>query len=368
MRVNRIVPFIIVSLLVSPSFCSIDAVANQSSDHDKPIIDFIRGLEIKFDSPQLIQDCGGVFLLNVTFTKTKLMNLPRLFSASVFLKIKDEFNKNKIIRIGSQPFIYIPSSHISTTVSIPCLTNNNFLTNLYRLRSGEKNEFKIRDAAIGVRIEKAPHWILFDRFLWNSLVINEIQGEVWFQVGDNTLWRSFKDNSLLPDRKPVMTFRLFSFLQWSNSRFKERNPFIVWDDIKVVSPFVCSKDVFIDYYRIDEKTDKNGTFQVNVSITNNLNENITAGVLIDMSDQPIINTLVPVLKVTRYNVGYFEKHFLHMKIITEPLIVHFQTRDLIAKSTIYQYFWDHLFQSMAQVNMATTFTILDGNWLLIPTI
>ena len=106
-----------------------------------PIIDFSRGFKIDFTPPDLILDCGSFFFLNVTLTRCKLR--PTIFSLSVFLNLTDELERNKDIRIGLMPFIYIPALHNDPyTIRVPCFTNHQLASNIYSLNAKTKNEFQ----------------------------------------------------------------------------------------------------------------------------------------------------------------------------------------------------------------------------------
>ncbi|MCJ7572273.1 MAG: hypothetical protein MUO82_10440 [Candidatus Thermoplasmatota archaeon] len=57
---------------------------------------------------------------------------------------------------------------------------------------------------------------------------------------------------------------------------------------------------------IDNETDTKGHFKVNVTIWNNLNFDVNASIIVDMSDRSVVSSLLPMLKgYTIYNVGYW---------------------------------------------------------------
>lgn len=303
MKKTKISIFIFTLLFLFPSIYNGSFVTGQlvhsGTTSDTPIIDNIRDLKIEFEPPNLLLDCGSLFFLNVTITKTKFTHLPRIFSITVFLDIKDEFDKSKIIQIGSQPLVYMPHYQQEKTINISCFTTNNLIENLYCLYSGEKTEINIdKSGAIGVRIDKKPRWIcngIMSKFQW---VINEA---MLLKPWEWLLRRDFPTA-----RYPSNIVRIISILQMVNSCLIGMNRFIVWEDVKLTSPFACSEDICFeyDYMSIDEKTDKEGNFNVTVYIKNDLDEEIEVFVLVDISNKPLFNSLLPSFKEKMYNVGF----------------------------------------------------------------
>jgi len=296
MKKTRSTIVLLTICLIAPSISSQSIVANQQNNRDTPIIDYLRGMEIEFKPPRIIQDCGSFFLLDVNISRTRF-RFPRFFSISVFLKTKDEFGKNRIVLIGSEPSVFLPCSEEKITVSIPCLTSNNFLSYFYSLRSGEKSEFNLSKGAIGVKIEK---------FCRN--ILDGIKLKFLLTVKDAIIWRFCREfvSDFPTTRAPKNIIRIISRGQRIVSLIRSMDRLILWEDVKVSPPFVCSKKINFEYTHVDNETDVYGNFKVTVNVTNQLDEDVKVMFLIDIADNPFINTLIPTAKVTKYNVGFDE--------------------------------------------------------------
>ncbi|MCD6572970.1 MAG: hypothetical protein J7K95_02610 [Thermoplasmata archaeon] len=85
---------------------------------------------------------------------------------------------------------------------------------------------------------------------------------------------------------------------------KIKNPFIIWKKVKTISPFVYSNGISFEVVKADKQTDEKGNFNVIVKITNGLEDRIHVSVLADLTPEPLINSLFPTARETRYNVGY----------------------------------------------------------------
>lgn len=287
--------------LSTPFFGVIDA-RSQPKENNTPLIDFIRGYNIDFTPPEPILECGQSFNLDVNLTKTRLQ-LPFAFSVSVFLELTDEYGIKKVTRIGMLPYV-VPSANRNFTVSVPCLTMENFASNLLCLKSGQKRKVDFYDAKIGVKIDKPMNWGLqglFWRLVTNNLpelslgLFNDTEGPVWQFIALCGSWAH---------SMPLLNqFRLLYILQRINSFFKGISPTIVWKETKIIRPFVCTDKVTFNAV-VPDKTDEHGRFDITVYTTNNLNVAINTSIIVDVTDEGFINTLMPTAQPTHYNVGY----------------------------------------------------------------
>ncbi len=305
MRKTKSTIVLLTICLIAPSIFSLPVVANQQNNRDTPIIDYLRGIEIEFKPPKIILDCGSLFFLDVNLTKRRNL-LPIVFSISVFLKVEDEFEKSKITRIGLLPFVYVPPFYRKTfTISVPCFTTNDLLSNLQCIRSEEAKEFMIKKASIGVKIDRGVRWGL-DGLLWRTFVNDGFKMKNWLlQYNNEVISRLFITEGSSIIRHPLNKMRISSLLSIVNSRIKDHNRFIVWEEVNVSSPIVCSKKVLFEC-DADNETDDKGKFIVNVSITNDLDEDVSVLVLVDIADTPFFNSLRPIMKDTLYCTGFLE--------------------------------------------------------------
>lgn len=327
MRKTSLTIIFTVLLIISPSFHTTSFAEkpnNNYSNSDSPIIDLFRILKIDFETPDLIQDCGSMFFLKINVTKIKFLNSPMLFSITVLLKTKDDYGRNIINFIGSEPFIYLPYYITSKTITMPCFTNKNFTNNLYRLNSQAKHPIEIYEGSIGVRIERFPRWFSdgligfigkrnFFQKTWESLM-----NYFWIQTyqslsietnGNNKILQDITlDNNIFYKQRFKTLYRLFSIFNILISNMINTNRCIIWKDVNLIRPFVCSDDISISssYVIIDNKTDENGNFTAILKIVNNLKYDINVRGDVDILETPFINTIIPSIDTKFYNAGYFE--------------------------------------------------------------
>ncbi len=140
---KQLILILLLFLFLQPIVSSVIKADQESLSNNKnestPFTDYSRGFKIDFTPPDPVLDCGSFFFLNVTLTRCRLRLT--IFSLSVFLNLKNDFEKDKIIRIGLIPFIYIPPLHNDPyTIQVPCFTTHQLASNLYCLKS--KTNFK----------------------------------------------------------------------------------------------------------------------------------------------------------------------------------------------------------------------------------
>ena len=289
---------IVLSLLfVAPSIYSGFLVSGKSVDDDTPIIDYIRGVKVDFEPPKIILDCGCYFLLNVTISRTKSVMRPRYFSISVFLKTEDKYGIIKIIPIGSIASVFLPITEDEVKISIPCFTNNKMLQYLYDLYFGKKYEFELSKGSIGVRIESFSCRYLLEAVLSKM--------KLW--LNEAVIWRVHRwfISGFPTNRPPENVYRLLSRIHRFSSILRNMDATIVWRDVNLSPPFVCSKKINFEYVNVSNKTDPNGKFKVSFKISNHLDEDIKIVMHIDLSEKSFINLLFPVAKEMTYNAGIF---------------------------------------------------------------
>ncbi len=336
-RKKRLISIIFIVLLLPSSIYHIALAETQDDNdlqNDTPIIDLFRIIQIDFDPPDIISECGSLFFLNVSIKKARLENLPRIFSLSVFLKTENKFDGNKITKIGSVPYVHMPYYQQQKSISVPCVTSNNLFDYIYCLRTGEKSEVKLDKGSIGVRIERIPRWC-FDGFLFRVLnwfinlkiqipwsIVNLFIGYFLSshpqQFGETIKKMLESDN--LPKTNKI---RLFSFLQTCNSWLIDLNPSIVWKEVKLTAPFLCSTDIDFKEVSIVNKTDSNGKFNVTVEIANNLNIDIAVCVNVDVADEPLFVNLIPTFNKQSYNVGHFRDNISRQSSIKKTILCSF---------------------------------------------
>jgi len=258
--------------------------------------------------------------------------LPTAFSVSVFLKVKDEYGIPRTTKIGMLPYVYIPPGQWKKNVSVPCLTTNNLLSDLYCLRTGEKHEFNPGDAKIGVRLDRPVRWgaeALYWRLLTSNFpeiatgLFSNFSGPIWWIVMMAGPWI---------ESMPILNkMRAIYFLQRINSIKTSINPSIVWKKTNVTSPFICSKNITLKA-DVDKKTDKNGNFNVSVTISNDFDIEINAAIVVDISDEPFFNSLLPTTKETRYNVKFKEKRLSPNESVTWSMKCSFPKGNFLKKN------------------------------------
>jgi hypothetical protein len=269
------------------------------------IKDFLRGVKIDFTPPSIVQNSGSYFILNVTLTRTRMR--PIFFSIVVLLRLEDEFGRDHTVRIGSKPYVFFPPNEKSITVCIPCITTHDIASDVSCLFSGETSEWKSPNGNIGVQINRVCRWVI-DDIIWKILITDKIEAGKWSQ------WSSEQTTQFISSLELISTvwknsgainkFRFISAMSIIISHARARNKMIVWKPTTILPSFISSTNVSMDA-TIDNETDENGRFKVNVNIKNSLDIGINALVLVDMSDRSFINSLLPMFKgITIYNVGH----------------------------------------------------------------
>lgn len=305
-KVSKFMAILFSLLLLSTSFSNMVFAYEQHEKNDTPIMDFIRGFSIDFKPPDLILECGSLFFLNVSITKTRC-RLPTAFSVSVFLKVKDEYGIPRTTKIGMIPRVYIPVGGREKNVTVPCLTTSNLLSDLYCLRTGEKHEFNPESAQIGVKIDKPVKWgieALYWRFLTKNFpefaanLFSNFSGPVWWLIMFMGSWM---------ESMPILNkIGLLYSIQRLNGIKMGMSPSIVWKRTNVTYPFVCTDKINLSYINVDNKTDGKGRFNVTVNMSNGLEIPVNVSIVVDISDEPFFNSLIPSTKETRYNAGFNE--------------------------------------------------------------
>jgi hypothetical protein len=269
--------------------------------------DFLRGVKIDFTPPKMVQNSGSSFVLNVTITRTRIR--PIIFSIVVFMRLKDEFGKDHTVRIGSKPYVIFPQNAESIIVSIPCLTKHDFASDANCLFSGATSGYNLSDGSIGVRIDRVSRWV-FDDIFWKVLIKDNIEPEKWSEWTSEEITQFIslleRISTLWKNSGTIFKFRCISALSIFMSHATARNKMIVWEKTKILPSFISSTEISMNA-TIDNETDDNGHFKVSVTIKNNLDTDVYALVLVDMSDRSFINSLLPMFKgITIYNVGYWK--------------------------------------------------------------
>jgi len=335
-RKKRLISIIFIVLLISSSIYHIILAETQDDNdpqNDTPIIDLFRILQIDFEPPELIQDCGSMFFLNVNVTKIKFVHFPLFFSISIFLKTEDDYGRSNIILIGSQPFVFLPHYQQSKTLSIQCFTNKDLTNNLYRLYSNDKCQLDISKGSIGVRIERRSRWAMewFFGFLGKQSNRQEIwdllMNCLWYKINSCLVDTSQKDDGAILEMTVNNDFltnlrfkNLLRFIYWfriRRSNLININRFIVWKDVNLIQPFVCSQDIHPSNVVIDKETDSEGNFTVNLTIVNNLNFKVKYRGDVDILETPFINTFIPSIKSKFYSSGFFRNEIPANSFITE---------------------------------------------------
>lgn len=323
-------------ILLTNQFITIPAVGNEKS---YPIIDSKKWIDITFDAPDLIQTCGSVFPLNVTFTKSKFFRMPHVFSATVFLNFVDENEMNKTIIIGRENFIFIPNDKQEITVQIICCTTNNYIENINNLLLEKKTDFEIKSGRIGVRVERIFSWLIPDPVFWQFFFSTQIFQDLYNSMKPISIQDILNSKNQIDDKynyiinfiltgnyfifKPLNFYKFYSIIQILNYKIKEKSPLITWEKVRLLDPFICTDKIAFNAYVTSKETDKDGFFTVNVTISNNLNHDIVIGVLIDISDKQILNTFIPTLDETTYNVLFQNWTIKKFDTINESLICKF---------------------------------------------
>lgn len=300
---KKIQSILILFLILTPTTCFLTKASETSKTEPTPIKNYIRGLQIDFNPPDIIQECGSLFNLKVNVTRFR--SGPLIFSLSVFLKFKDQYQKEIVHKIGFIPFVYIPPLYRKTvTIEIPCLTTQDLEEHLTMISSNSKRSLKFEDGEIGVKVEKICHWSI-ENIFWNSCVNNGFKIKNFLiSNGEDIYYQLFLNNKGLTG-KPIQAIRLLQLFQRVNSVFKRNNPMIVWEPVKICPPLVCSTDITIKKAHVN-KTIEHKNFTVTVDIMNNFDKNYPLNMLVvvDLDTKPIVNTLIPTLKNTHYEVGF----------------------------------------------------------------
>ena len=119
---------LLIMIILIPTFFPLTNVV--TSKINKPLKNFIydlRGIDVIFDPPEIILDCGSKFTLDVTLINNR--NFPRRFSVIVFMNLTDEKSILHCQRIGNVPFVHLQPKE-SKTIQITCLTLNNLNENI----------------------------------------------------------------------------------------------------------------------------------------------------------------------------------------------------------------------------------------------
>jgi len=285
----------------------------------QPIKNLLRGMQIEFNPPDLVQDCGSLFDLQVNLTKYRC--LPTIFSISVFFKIENEYGKEMIYRIGMAPYVYIPPLHrLPVTINITCFTNKDFIERFYCLEFNKRENIEYQDAQIGVKIDTVGHWGI-SGILWQCFINNGFKlKNMFLRYNEQFYLNLFLEKGMT---RPIRYIRFLSIFQQLNSVCKRNNPLIVWEDTTVIPGLICSKEIKIENTTIDNQTNSDGYFNVTYNISNNLNEDLPALITIDISDTPIYNSLVPLFHDKFYNVGYQVTLLPAHETITDTILCEF---------------------------------------------
>jgi hypothetical protein len=312
---TKIISIFLILILICPLFSITKAISTNQKDENiifgNSIFDFIQGVKIDFTPPDLIQDCGSYFILNVTLTRER-PHIFHSFSLSVFLKVEGGFGNN-IFLIGSKNFVYFPPFTNKITVQIPCITKNNIITNIQKINTIEKNKCKINEASIGVKISKIGKWC-FEGFIWRLITRNYITIKKYFQneypsckyptLCDFILYGSYNlfNYNMFPQNFIKIIYRFNIFL--NNIRYLSR--FITWKTVNIVEPFIRSTNFEINKLEIDNETNEHGDFKLNLTVYSKENYEVKIVILIDISDKPFMSSIIPsVTKDTSYNVGHY---------------------------------------------------------------
>ncbi|MCJ7570745.1 MAG: hypothetical protein MUO82_02550 [Candidatus Thermoplasmatota archaeon] len=184
------------------------------TDSLEHIRDFIRGVKIDFTPPSVVLNSGSYFVLNVTLTRTRIR--PMIFSIVVFMRLKDEFDRDHVVRIGSKPYVFFPVNNESIAVCIPCITQHEIASDVSCLFSGSTSKLNLFNGSIGVQINKGSRWYI-DDIIWRKIFSTEKgNGEMWSQWSNEqtTQFISFLE-LICPQWKNTGTlfkFRLISIL------------------------------------------------------------------------------------------------------------------------------------------------------------
>jgi len=300
-----------------------DKAPNIKSNITDNIRDFIRGVKVEFTPPPIIQNSGSLFPLSLTLTRTRTFR-PIIFSIVIFMRLKDDLGRNLAVPIGFKPYVIFPVNKKSMTVYIHCITQHDLAKDASCLFINNFNTscFNYTQGSIGVRIEKIRHGIS-EYLLWKTFVVDKIDPEKWSQWTPDqvTQFISFLDliSKMWKNSGMIPKFLILSSLYSFSNHVNARNKMIVWKDTKILPSFISGTDVSLKTI-IDNKTDSTGHFKVNVTVINNMDTDINAVVLVDMSQDPFKNTFIPMLKgITIYNVGswkcFVNKHDKNMTTI-----------------------------------------------------
>ena len=151
-------------------------LGTSSAEESTGLKDFVRGMEVDFEPPELLTLSGSYFTLDVELTKIRPR--PLFFSLGVFLKTKDEYGRDLVTRIGCCPYVHIPLNQLQdkVVVSVPCFTTTSIVEQLSELNGAE--DIEICDAEIGVKVEKIWQWgfsdLLWKYFINSALANNKI--------------------------------------------------------------------------------------------------------------------------------------------------------------------------------------------------
>ncbi len=294
---------IILFLLFTPTTFFITDVSETAKAEPTPIKNFIRGLQIDFNPPDIIQECGSLFNLNVNVTRFR--SGPLIFSLSAYIKFKDEFDKELVHKIGFIPFVYIPPFHRkTTTVQIPCLTTRDLEDHLTMLSSNFKRKLHLEDAEIGVKVDRICHWSV-ENIFWNVFINNDFKLKNFLISNGEDFYYQFFLKNKGSTSFPLRTIRFLQLFQRVNSVFKRNNPLIVWEPVQICPPLVCSTAIDIKNANVN-KTIQNKKFTVTVDIMNTIDHDFPLNVLVivDLDNKPVVNTLIPTLDNTHYEVGF----------------------------------------------------------------
>lgn len=302
----------IIDLIIIILLCSIyNAVSGNGSEGVNTFLRNIvtnrtRGITIDFTPPPIVQEAGSYFILNVSLTRVRIR--PVFISLSVYLNLKNEFGRNHTVLIGSKPNIIFPPDKKSLTVTIPCFTTHDLTANINAMFAGETSSFIMSPGWIGVRLsglailkKKNNPWTLQFTDIMNTkqLSLWSIDERQQFFTFFEMLHNSGKNN----ERNGILKF-LLSTASSMISVLRGYSPFLIWKKTCVIPAFVCCSKINMITH-IENKTDKDGNFNVTVNIANNLAVDVNVLVLVDMSDQSIFNYYLPMFKgQTMYNLGF----------------------------------------------------------------
>lgn len=261
-------------------------------------LDRLRGVLVDFKSPQLVQNSGSLFTLTVNLTRSRQF-FPICFVANVLLRLKDESGEVNTVVIGSSGTKRFPIDQQSMVLQIPCLTCNNLISDVTNLVSGQTSELIFSEGSIGIQIRKGIGlWL--ESFARSHLKPNMPQ---WSNEGAPQFISLLESG--LSSSDILWRIQRTSWLLQMVSHARANNPLIVWEPTEVVPAFVSNSNIYFNA-SVDDKTDQNGHFKVNLTVYNKFDFPVNTGFLVDISSQSFINSLIPMLKGSElYNVGYW---------------------------------------------------------------